>query len=392
MSGPLSGIRVVDLTSAVLGPVATQILGDLGADVIKVETPEGDSMRNLGPMRHPNMAALYMTLNRNKRSVVLDLKKPRAREVLSKLIKTADVFVHNMRPKAAEKLGIDYAGVCKDKPDIVYAAASGFRVDGPDRDKPAFDDVIQGASGMPGLYMLSGKEAQYAPFAAADKITGHVLALAVGMALFYRERTGKGQEVQVPMLETMAAFNLMEHLWGASFVPPVGKVGYSRMATPHRRPFPTKNGYICVMPVTDAQWQRILIELGRPDMAKDDRFAKMENRGHNFDELYGAVREGMAKRTTTEWQKALDAADIPNAPAKSLEELIDDEYLNKTGFYQKFTHHSEGPMMTTMIPTQFLGSPGEIRMGAPQLGEHTRSVLESLGYAGADLDALCGRP
>ena len=388
MGGPLSGVRVIDVTTAVLGPVATQILGDMGADVIKVEPPEGDPMRNLGPMRHANMAALYMTMNRNKRSLVLDLKKQVAREALLRLVQTADVFIHNMRPKAAQRLGLHYAAIAAENPKIVYAAASGFRIDGPARDKPAFDDVIQGASGIPGLYLLSGREPQYVPFAAADKITGHVLASCVGMALFYRERTGLGQEVQVPMLETMVSFNLIDHLWGAAFVPPIGKAGYTRMATPHRRPFATKDGYICVMPVTDAQWQRILIELGRPDMASDERFAKMKHRGDNFDALYGAVREGMAKRTTLEWQKALDAADIANAPAKGLDDLLVDDYLAETEFFQALDHPSEGPMMTTMIPVQFSVSPGKIRAGAPRLGEHTRAILESLGYVGADLDAL----
>ena len=253
MSGPLAGIRVVDLTSAVLGPVATQILGDMGADVIKVEPPEGDSIRPLGPSRHPGMGAYFLNINRNKKSVALDLKRSAAREALLKLVETADVFVHNMRLAAAERLGLDYQAVAGRNPRIVYAAAAGFRKDGVHRDRPSFDDVIQGESGLAALNGGPGGEPRYVPMAVCDKICGYVLASAIGMALFHRERTGEGQEVHVPMLETMVAFNFVDHLWYGVLAEPEKGLGYPRMLTEHRRPFPTKDGHICILATTDLQ-------------------------------------------------------------------------------------------------------------------------------------------
>ena len=253
MSGPLAGIRVVDLTSAVLGPVATQILGDMGADVIKIEPPEGDPIRPLGPSRHPGMGAYFLNINRNKRSVALDLKQPAAREALLKLVETADVFVHNMRLGAAERLGLDYSAVAGRNPRIVYAAASGFRKDGAYRDRPTFDDVIQGESGLAALNGGPGGEPRYVPMAVCDKVCGYALASAVSMALFHRERSGKGQEVHVPMLETMVAFNLADHLWHGVLAEPEKGLGYPRMLTEHRRPFPTKDGHICILATTDLQ-------------------------------------------------------------------------------------------------------------------------------------------
>jgi len=246
MSGPLEGIRAVDLTSAVLGPVATQILGDMGADVIKVEPPQGDPIRPLGPSRHPGMGAYFLNINRNKRSVALDLKRPTARDALLKLVETADVFIHNMRLGAAERLGVDYNTLAARNPRLVYAAATGFRKEGVHRDRPSFDDVIQGESGLAALNGGVGGEPRYVPMAVCDKICGYVLASAIGMALFHRERTGEGQEIHVPMLETMVAFNLVDHLWHGVLAEPEKGLGYPRMLTPHRRPFPTKDGHICI--------------------------------------------------------------------------------------------------------------------------------------------------
>ena len=239
MPGPLAGIRVIDLTVAVLGPVATQILGDLGAEIIKIEPPEGEMMRGIGPARNPGMAAYYLNVNRNKKSVVLDLKQPRAREALLRLAATADVFVHNMRPGAAERLGIDYAAISAVNPRIVYAWASGYRKDGPERDRAAFDDVIQGESGLAAINGGPDDPPRYVPMVVGDKLCGYVLASSVGMALFHRERTGKGQEIHVPMLETMVAFNMVDHLWHGVFGEPEKGLGYPRMLTPWRRPYAT---------------------------------------------------------------------------------------------------------------------------------------------------------
>ena len=249
MAGALAGIRIVDLTSVVLGPVATQILGDMGAEVIKIEPPEGDPVRGLGPARHPGMGAYFLNINRNKKSLVLDLKRPQALAALLRLAGGADVFVHNMRPGAAARLGIDYAAIAAASPRIVYAWASGYRADGPHRDRAAFDDVIQGESGMAAINAGADGAPRYLPMAVSDKICGHALASAIGMALFARERSGRGQEVHVPMLETMVAFNLVDHLWHGVLAEPEKGLGYPRMFTPYRRPYATEDGM-------SASWRR----------------------------------------------------------------------------------------------------------------------------------------
>src|SRR5260370_35311449 len=256
MSGPLAGIRVIEVAIAVLGPVATQVLGDMGAEVIKVETPEGDQMRQIGPARSPGMAAYFLNVNRNKKSLVLDLKRPAAQEAMRRLAATTDVFVHNMRPGAASRLGIDYPAIAAINPRIVYAWASGYRPDSAYRDRAAFDDVIQGESGLAALNAAADGAPRYVPMVVCDKLCGHVLAGAVGMALFERERTGRGQEVHVPMMEPMAAFNLVAHLWHGVFGEPEKGRGYPRMLTPYRRPYATTDGHVCLLATTDAQWRR----------------------------------------------------------------------------------------------------------------------------------------
>jgi crotonobetainyl-CoA:carnitine CoA-transferase CaiB-like acyl-CoA transferase len=389
MSGPLAGIRVVDLTSAVLGPVATQILGDMGADVIKIEPPEGDPIRPLGPSRHPGMGAYFLNINRNKRSVALDLKQPAAREALLKLVETADVFVHNMRLGAAERLGLDYSAVAGRNPRIVYAAASGFRKDGAYRDRPSFDDVIQGESGLAALNGGPGGEPRYVPMAVCDKVCGYALASAVSMALFHRERSGKGQEVHVPMLETMVAFNLADHLWHGVLAEPEKGLGYPRMLTEHRRPFPTKDGHICILATTDLQSRHLFEAIDCPELADDHRFSTLARRTDNIGELYGIVIERMRQRTTAEWRERLDSFDVPNGVVTSLEGLLADPYLNDAGFFEQVEHPSEGKMLTTTIPVMFSGSPGDsFRLPPPRLGEHTRSLLGELGYSDAAIDDI----
>ncbi len=390
MAGPLDGIRVVDMTTTVLGPVTTQLLGDMGADVIKIEPPEGDAVRYLGPRRHENMAAMFLSNNRNKRSVVLNVKQPEAHEALYRLIETADVFVHNMRPKAATKLKIDYADVAKINPTIVYASASGYKRNGPDRDKPAFDDVIQGASGIPHLFMKSGREPQFAPFAAADKIAGYVLASAIGMALFHRERSGQGQEVYVPMLDTLVSFHLHEHSWGGVFEPPIGSWGYSRMATPDRRPLPTVDGHICVLCVTDIQWRRLLVAIGIAELADDERFATIDRRGENFDALYAAVAKALLARTTEEWMTILTAADVPCGPINKLDELYKEDYFVNGNFFEVREHPTEGKLRTSAIPVEFSATPCSVTRLAPGLGADTHDILTELGYDETDIQRIKG--
>jgi crotonobetainyl-CoA:carnitine CoA-transferase CaiB-like acyl-CoA transferase len=386
MSGPLAGIRVIDLTTAVLGPVATQILGDMGADVIKVEPPEGDPIRPLGPSRHPGMGAYFLNINRNKRSVTLDLKRPAPREALLKLVETADVFVHNMRLGAAERLGVDYPAVAARNPRIVYAAATGFRKDGAHRDRPSFDDVIQGESGLAALNGGVGGEPRYVPMAVCDKICGYVLASAIGMALFHRERTGEGQEIHVPMLETMVAFNLVDHLWHGVLAEPEKGLGYPRMLTPHRRPFPTKDGHICILATTDTQSRHLFEAIERPELADDERFSTLARRTDNIGALLEIVIERMRRRTTAEWRERLDAFDVPNGVVTDLEGLLADPYLGETGFFEQVEHPSEGKMLTMAIPVAFSGSPGNsFRLPPPRLGEHSAQILREVGCTEAEI-------
>jgi crotonobetainyl-CoA:carnitine CoA-transferase CaiB-like acyl-CoA transferase len=389
-SGPLVGFRVVDLTQFILGPIATQILGDYGADVIKVEQPGGDLNRSIGPARHPGMSAMFLGMNRNKRSVVLNLKQPEALEALQRLIEDADVFVHSMRPQSADRLGIGYAAVAARNPRVVYASAPGYRPDGPNRDRPAYDDVIQGESGIAGITERAYGEPRYFPTVIADKLCGHVLASAIGMALVHRSRTGEGQQVQVPMLETMLSFNLIEHLWEGAFDQPMGELGYERALTPDRRPFATRDGHICLMATSDVQWKQLFAACERPELSEDPRYATLAERSKRFPELYRMIGEEMAKRTTAEWQARLDAADVPNGAVRKLRDLPHDPYLVETGFFHRYVHPQAGPMVTPSVPVQFSRTPARIQSPPPTLGEHTRSVLSELGYGEAEIVRMSG--
>jgi crotonobetainyl-CoA:carnitine CoA-transferase CaiB-like acyl-CoA transferase len=331
------------------------------------------------------MGAYFLNLNRNKRSVVLDLKREVAREALRRLVAGTDVFVHNMRIAAVERLGFGYSKVVAINPRIIYASATGFRRSGPDRDRGAFDDLIQGMSGLASLNRGSDGAPRYVPTVLADKFCGHTLASAVAMALYARSVTGEGQEVHVPMLETMLAFNLVEHLWGATLGIPELGLGYTRMLSPHRRPYATRNGHICVIAVTDEQWRRLFAAIGRPALIEDERFATISARARNIDAVYAVLTEAMPERTTAEWGAILDAADIPNGAVNRLEDLLADEYLQETEFFQPVEHPTEGPMTTLAIPVEFDGTPASIRTLPPQLGEHTASVLREAGLTEAEI-------
>lgn len=390
MSGPLSGVRVIDLTINVLGPMATQVLGDAGADVIKIEAPGGDPMRKLGPCRTRDMGSYFMNVNRNKRSVMLDLKRNEGKTALRCLIETADVFVHNMRISAIERLGFGYESVSELNPRIIFASATGFRRDSRHRDRGAFDDVVQGMSGIAALNAGPDGAPRYFPTVIADKFTGHSLASAIGMALYAREKTGKGQQLHVPMMETMLAFNLIEHLWGATLRDRSLGLGYSRMMSPHRRPYATRDGYICLLAVTDEQWRRLYAAIGRPHLIEHPHFATLNERSKHIDEVYAVLSEVMTERTTGEWSSVLDQADIPNGPANTLEDLLDDVYLSETNFFQAVEHPTEGAMNVMAIPTEWDETPGAIRLLAPTLGEHTDSVLHEAGLTTAEIAVATG--
>jgi crotonobetainyl-CoA:carnitine CoA-transferase CaiB-like acyl-CoA transferase len=385
MSGPLAGVRVIDLTINVLGPMATQILGDAGADVIKIEAPGGDPMRKLGPCRTQDMGTYFLNVNRNKRSVLLDLKRPEGKVALRRLLETADVFVHNMRIGAIERLGFGYEAVAALNPRIIYASATGFRRNSRHRDRGAFDDVVQGLSGIAAINAGPDGAPRYYPTVIADKFTGHTLASAISMALYARSNTGKGQQVHVPMMETMLAFNLIEHLWGATLRDPSLGLGYSRVTSPHRRPYATKDGYICLMAVTDDQWRRLYVAIGRPALIEDPRFATLHARSRNIDAVYGVLTEAMTERTTAEWLAILDEADIVNGRVNTIQDLLDDEYLAETGFFQPVEHPTEGAMTMMAVPVEFDETPASIRILPPTLGEHTDSVLAETGLGAEEI-------
>ncbi len=387
-TGPLAGIRVIDVTSIVLGPYATQMLGDLGADVIKVESPRGDDTRWIGPSRTPGMGSYFANLNRNKRSVVLDLKQPAAKDALLRLIDGADVFVHNMRRSAAQRLGLDYATLSARNQRLIHASASGFRKGSAREDAPAFDDLIQGLSGLASLNAGPDGAPRYAPTVLVDKLTGHMLGSMIGMALFHRERTGQGQEVHVPMLETTLSFLLVEHLWWATLGETERGVGYPRMLTPHRRPYPTSDGFISVIASSDAQYARLLAALGRPELIDDPRFTSIAARAVNVDAVLAVLTDGLRARSTDEWLAILTAADIPCGKANRLTDLFDDDYLRETGFFNSAQHPVEGNVTLPAIAPTFSASPPAVRRLWPTLGEHTREVLHEAGFADAEIDAI----
>jgi len=386
--GPLQGVRVIDLTTVMLGPYGTQILGEMGADVIKIEPPGGDIGRWTGVAKSPGMSAAFMMKGRNKRSVVLDLKKEEAREPLRRLVETADVFVHNIRPKAAARLAIDYETISAWKEDIVYAAATGYGEAGPYVDKPAYDDLIQGASGLAALFGAVTGTPRYGPSVLADKTTGLFVTYAITMALFHRERTGEGQRVHVPMYEAFSAFVMNEHMQGRSYEPPLSPAGYQRMLTPHRRPFPTADGHICVLPYNDKHWATFFDVVGKPELTNDPRFADQPSRSKNIDALYEIVVGVMHTKTSAQWLEILEEADIPVMPMNEPEDLFDCPHLSAVGMFPVVDHPTEGKVRHMKVPVSFSKTPGGYYRHAEQLGESTAAVLEEVGYSADDIAAL----
>jgi crotonobetainyl-CoA:carnitine CoA-transferase CaiB-like acyl-CoA transferase len=379
--GPLTGIRVLDLTSVVMGPFATHILADLGADVIKVESPEGDSVRNYQPLRNPGMSGSFLNLHRNKRSVVLDLKSAAGRAALDRLIGGADVFVHNLRPRAIERLGYTYERVRALKPDIVYCGAYGFGAKGPYGDKAAYDDLIQAGSGVAALYQEVHGEPGYVPTVICDKLTGQAAAYAILAALFARERGGGGQAIEVPMLETTVEFNLVEHMSGFAFEPPLGPPGFPRLMDRSRKPYRTRDGYACILPYSDRNWQDFYAFTGRIEFAHDERFARLPQRVRNIAVLYRMVEEEAAKRSTAEWVEFCDRVSIPCMPVLGLEDLPADPHLRAVGLFSVAEHPSEGKYRAVRMPVGFSAAPFRIRRHAPRLGEHTAEVLAEAGMS-----------
>ncbi len=390
-AGPLEGVRVVDLTSVVMGPLATRMLGDMGADVIRVETPEGDIIRHYEPARSAMMSAFSLNLNRNKRSVVLDLKSDSGAAALRDLVATADVFITTMRRSALGRLGIDDASIRAIKPDIITCVANGWGSNGPNADKAAYDDVIQAASGVVDLFTYSGGPPQLMPSIIADKVSGLHIVPAITAALYRRAMTGEGDSIEVPMAEVMASFNLVEHLGGSTFEPPVGQFSYPRITTPNRRPRATADGWVVLLPYTDANWRDFFGFVGRPELAADPRFAEQRSRIANSDELYGMLDEMVADLETAALLDFCDSRSIPASAVLDLEHIADDPHFKVIDLLHDDEHPTEGPYRYTRDPIRFASRGDDhetVRLHAPGLGEHTAQVMAELGWTDEQIATL----
>jgi len=371
-SGPLRGVRVLDLTTVVMGPSATQILGDLGADVVKVETPGGDTVRLIGPWRNPGMGPLFLQANRNKRGIVLDLKTPQGKSAALTLAAAADVLVSNVRPQGLRRLGLDYESLGAGNPKLIYCSAVGYGSDGPYAGAAVYDDLMQAASGISGLFQLVDGAPRYAPVNICDRVVGLYVVNAVTSALYHRAVTGEGQFIEVPMFETMAQFVLADHMGGAVFDPPEGPMGYRRLTSRTRGPYPTSDGHLAVLVYTDRQWRDFTALVGEPDlMARDARFATQDARTRHAEDMGTYLASHLIKKTTEVWLKALRALDIAACKVNTLEDLLTDPHLTAVDFFEEFEHPTEGKIRTPRFPVRFSRSPASIRRPAPRLGEHT---------------------
>lgn len=393
-AGALAGVRIVDLTAVIFGPYATQILADYGADVIKVESPEGDTTRWTGPTREHGRAAVFLGSNRNKRSIVLDLKQPAARDALLALVDGADVFIHNIRPQKAEKLGLSPEALMARNPRLIYAGLYGFGSDGPYAGQPAYDDIIQGLSGVADLMDRQTGTPRYFPTIAADKACGQVAAHALLAALFQRERTGRGQYVEVPMFESMVSFLMLEHFYGRHLAeqPPAAPAsertpGYPRLLTPWRRPQRTADGHVCILPYTTTHWRLFFEHAGHPELARDPRFADIAGRTRHIAELYELVGGIVALRDTAYWLELCRELEIPAAPVNRLEDLEDDPHLKAVELFTTVTAADGGDYRMIRNPVRLSESEVPMRL-PPALGEHTREVLLEAGLAASTVAAL----
>jgi crotonobetainyl-CoA:carnitine CoA-transferase CaiB-like acyl-CoA transferase len=390
MTAPLEGVKVVEMTSVVLGPYACQMLGDLGADVIKIEAPGGDTNRRLGPYKqNKDMASLFLGCNRNKRSIMLDLKSERGRQAALDIMRNADVVVHNFRPGAMERLGLDFPAIQRINPGVIYCATYGYSKAGPYGEKGALDDSIQAASGIAALNEMVMGTPRYLPTIVADKTTALFVVQAVLAALFHKLKTGEGQEIEVPMFESLASYVMVEHLWGQSFDPPIGKAGYVRLMAEHRKPYRCKDGlYLAVLPYWDAHWKTFCDLSGNPELADDPRFINMGERLKNINESYKATGDIIASQDRQYWIDLMGDTNVPMMVMNSLDDLIEDPHLKATGFWQEFDHPSEGRLRSSKPPMNFSATPASIRRMAPRLGEHSIEILQEAGLSDATIDDM----
>ncbi|MGN6308060.1 MAG: CaiB/BaiF CoA transferase family protein [Xanthobacteraceae bacterium] len=387
--GPLQGIKVVDMTSVLMGPFATQTLGDYGADVIKIESFDGDVTRQIGPTRHPGMGPVFLNANRSKRSICLDLKKDAGRAVVLRLVADADVLVYNVRPQAMQRLRLGYEDVAAVNPRLIYSGVFGFGQDGPYAAKAAYDDLIQGGSALAHLMARGGDGTpRYVPNALVDRIVGLNAVGAILASLVYRDRTGVGQRVDIPMFETMAGFVMGDHLGGLTYEPPLDQGGYARHLSPDRRPYKTSDGYICVIVYNDKQWDKFLTATGRDDLRSDPRFATFAGRAMNIDHVYAELARIIALRSTAEWIKLLDEADVPALPMHDLVSILSDPHLVATEFFPTVEHPSEGKIRSMRTAATWSETPAEPTRLAPRLGEQSEDVLREAGYSPDEIAQL----
>ena len=386
-SSALEGIKILDLTSVVFGPYASQILADYGAEVIKVESPEGDSTRNTGPRLEEGLSAIFLGVNRNKKSICLNLKDPQAREALLKLADSADVLMHSVRPQKMAALGLDHETLLSRNPKLIYAGLHGFGNGGAYAGRPAYDDIIQGLSGIADIMTIQSGTPRYLPTIAADKTCGVAAAHAILAALFQRERTGRGQFIEIPMFETMTSYVLVEHLYGHHLPGHSDEIGYPRVLTEWRKPYQTADGFVCMMPYTDKHWQTFFSQSGYPQHAADERFTSISMRTRHIAELYELAGQIVAKHPTSYWLTFCDKFEIPAAAANRLEDLESDPHLKSVGFFADIQNDAGHHYRFTRSPIRMDHSRVDPVM-APRLGEHTRQELINAGISTEVVDKM----
>ena len=377
---PLEGIRVLEIASMIFGPLAGQYLGDMGADVIKLEPPDGDLTRSIGPRRSPRMGSFFLTSNRNKRSIVVDLKMTEGKEILQSLASKTDVLLHSMRTPAANRLGLDYASLSQQHQRLIYCHVAGYGDDGLYAGRPAYDDIIQAASGLATLQTVIAGQPRFIPTIIADKISGLHAAYAIMAALMQRSQTGLGQQVDVSMFEAMAAFNMMEHQWGHAFEPPIGPMGYEPVSTAARRPYKTLDGFLALLPYNDLHWNRFFELAGESQIMQDPRFATFAARQKNVQLVWNEIEKQIARKTNAQWLELLTPEDIPFSVVNSLEDLVNDPHLKSVDFWQIHQHPSEGSLRMARVPIQMSGARTDFKRLQPQLGEHSKEILQELGF------------
>ncbi len=390
VKGPLDGVRIIDMTTVLMGPYATQTLGDYGADVIKVESPEGDLVRTIGPLRNPGMGPIFLNANRSKRSITLDLKQDEGREALLRLCAKADILVYNIRANAMKRLGLSYEAVSAVNPRIIYAGMFGYGQEGSYAAKPAYDDLIQGASTLPHLFTrVDGGEPRYVPSAIADRVVGLAAVGAILATLVHRDRTGKGQRVDIPMFETMTSFTLGDHMGGLTYEPPLDNGGYPRQLSKYRRPYKTKDGYVCALVYTDKHWDSFFKAIGREDIPQTDPiFRNFSSRSKNIDAVYKWFSDKVETESTAYWLEILDKADIPVMPMHDLNSIRSDPHLVETGFFIEETHPTEGDICSMAVPVKWSQSKAKSSRPAPRQGEHSIELLQEAGYTKQQIEEM----